>query len=574
MISIRSSEPCRSLLICFVVLFFLLSAASVAAVLKYDRFGTGIDDANIYFVYARNLIEGFGLVYNRGGERVEGYTSPLWMLICAGAFWFTGSSQRLLLLNFVLLLFSLCYLLSSLSRYLSRRYCSLLCLFLALWIGGNPDYVGWTIVSLLETGLWSAILIISTMMVVKDRQDTVIQIRRRSFFFLAFLFILVFSRPESLVWGPFFVLIRSLILLRNSRYSFRFVQDLCIPLGIFALAVLALVGFRLSYFGFPLPNTYYAKVSDDRFYNIFEGGKYLARFLLCSPGSSLAFFIVALILVLNREVLIRELYKGSERVDVLLLLGLTLVFHLLVPLAIGGDHFAQFRQYQPLLPLLPALLTITLTISWSSEKLFSSKWLVSLVASLLVLLVAGNRARWYDKDLTLHIDGEFVLARRDFTRSQLLNKFFQPLPQLPRIGQIAAGAIQLGYHGHIIDLMGLNNTAMAHAPGEKKGLKNHAAFNKAVFFQQMPELFFVSFSESQYIQDPMSWGAIAMKGLFFERQFQELYSPVVIRSPHQVPLFAYIRNDYRSELLATGFTFEDGTLPFGQRLDGAVTLLG
>ena len=42
---------------------------------------TGIDDANIFFVYARNVSAGDGFVFNPGRERVEGFTSLLWVLI-------------------------------------------------------------------------------------------------------------------------------------------------------------------------------------------------------------------------------------------------------------------------------------------------------------------------------------------------------------------------------------------------------------------------------------------------------------------------------------------------------------
>jgi hypothetical protein len=41
------------------------------------------DDATISFRYARNLVEGLGLVYN-AGERVEGYTNFLWTMLLAG----------------------------------------------------------------------------------------------------------------------------------------------------------------------------------------------------------------------------------------------------------------------------------------------------------------------------------------------------------------------------------------------------------------------------------------------------------------------------------------------------------
>jgi hypothetical protein len=38
------------------------------------------DDAMVSMRYARNLANGYGLVWNPGGERVEGYTNPLWTL--------------------------------------------------------------------------------------------------------------------------------------------------------------------------------------------------------------------------------------------------------------------------------------------------------------------------------------------------------------------------------------------------------------------------------------------------------------------------------------------------------------
>ena len=44
------------------------------------RFDFLIDDAFISFRYARNLVEGQGLVYNPG-ERIEGYSNFLWVLV-------------------------------------------------------------------------------------------------------------------------------------------------------------------------------------------------------------------------------------------------------------------------------------------------------------------------------------------------------------------------------------------------------------------------------------------------------------------------------------------------------------
>lgn len=50
-----------------------------------QRYFALFDDAMISMQYARNLAEGHGLVWNAGGERVEGFSNPLWVLYMA--FW-------------------------------------------------------------------------------------------------------------------------------------------------------------------------------------------------------------------------------------------------------------------------------------------------------------------------------------------------------------------------------------------------------------------------------------------------------------------------------------------------------
>ncbi|HEB64859.1 MAG TPA: hypothetical protein ENJ02_04880, partial [Chloroflexi bacterium] len=47
------------------------------------RYFALLDDAMISMRYARNLASGYGLVWNPGGERVEGITNPLWTVYMA-----------------------------------------------------------------------------------------------------------------------------------------------------------------------------------------------------------------------------------------------------------------------------------------------------------------------------------------------------------------------------------------------------------------------------------------------------------------------------------------------------------
>lgn len=75
------------------ILFILILAAYLVYAAIYifktsfiaggERYFVLFDDAMISMRYARNLATGHGLVWNPGGERVEGYTNPLWVVFMA-----------------------------------------------------------------------------------------------------------------------------------------------------------------------------------------------------------------------------------------------------------------------------------------------------------------------------------------------------------------------------------------------------------------------------------------------------------------------------------------------------------
>ena len=72
---------CLILILCCI--YALLFIYQTSFVVDGERFFTLFDDAMISMRYAKNLANGYGLVWNPGGERVEGYTNPLWVLFMA-----------------------------------------------------------------------------------------------------------------------------------------------------------------------------------------------------------------------------------------------------------------------------------------------------------------------------------------------------------------------------------------------------------------------------------------------------------------------------------------------------------
>ena len=73
--------------------FILLTTVVVDGVTYFTLF----DDAMVSMRYARNLASGRGLVWNPGGERLEGFTNPLWTLFMAAVHFVGAPPHRICL---------------------------------------------------------------------------------------------------------------------------------------------------------------------------------------------------------------------------------------------------------------------------------------------------------------------------------------------------------------------------------------------------------------------------------------------------------------------------------------------
>ena len=124
--------------------------------------------------------------------------------------------------------------------------------------------------------------------------------------------------------------------------------------------------------------------------------------------------------------------------------------------------------------------------------------------------------------MRMHISNEFFIAKNEIENGTRLNVLFQE--NLPTIGFGSAGGIAYGYNGFVYDLMGLNNTLMAHADREKNGPKGHQSFNKSVFYTLAPDILMpravptdnrINFSQIQaYYTNTNSWDNLIFKNIF------------------------------------------------------------
>ena len=252
----------KTFILKYLLVFSVLSASTWLIWRIFDYPCTGVDDANIFFVYAKHLASGHGFVYNIGSERVEGFSSLLWTLICALVFYLSAKPElTLLIVNIVILPLGitivLSYLQSALFMANGSRYekLSWSAIFLAL-LFASPAYIIWNTFTLMENAIWSTLLLCATTLVIAENTRS----NKVSWIFAGLSVLLLITRPESFLWVPIFtaVLFARRTLADGITKAVRAIVPL---LAVIAITVVILTIFRTLYFGYPLPNTYYAKVS-------------------------------------------------------------------------------------------------------------------------------------------------------------------------------------------------------------------------------------------------------------------------------------------------------------------------
>lgn len=308
-------------------------AALVLAALELHFVNLTFDDAFISFRYADNLAAGRGLVFNPG-ERVEGYSNPLWTVLLAAPMglgigrWELGP---LVLAKCVGAVLSVCTLWvvrgivarrGAASAWMALMYCAAVAPN-ALWSVGA-----------LETPLLALLLVLAVRSYLEHELDDrrADRLSPSSFWFL----LAALTRPEPVV---LFVVAWAIRLWRSARArtlgwreQSRFALPFVIPYGAF-------LAWRLAYYGSLLPNTYYAKRYLDPFAFI-RGAQYLAGAASDLRLDVLAAFAILALLVSR---------ASSRRLGFLTAI---VAAHLGAAYYEGGDWMPGYRLVAPLVPVL------------------------------------------------------------------------------------------------------------------------------------------------------------------------------------------------------------------------------
>lgn len=294
------------------------------------------DDSMISMTYARNLAEGHGLVWNAGGERVEGFTNLLWTLCMAvphvlGAS--DASSSLYVMLIGVALLVANLFVVRAIATALAPgvpRVAQLAVLATALLY----PLLYWTLRGM-EVGLLTLLVSSSVLLALR----AVAAPTRGWIMALAGVLAAgVLTRDDSLTWGVAVV----------AFVAWRARGAALWPALALGAALAVKTGFRLAYFGEALPNTYYLKL----------GGEPLGERL---PRGAVAVGSIGLLelyapLALAAVGLLRS--RGPSRAALLLPAGLV-PLQCAYSLYVGGDvweFLGLANRY--ITPAIPCLLVV------------------------------------------------------------------------------------------------------------------------------------------------------------------------------------------------------------------------
>ena len=457
--------------------FLGAAVGTVGALLAYRFMGqptSGIDDADITMAYARNIARGFGYVYQQGGERVEGSTSALWTLLCAVWFSFNAKSFASLFVVSGALTVVTTTAVIFLARLCSRS--EFATPTAALLTGAAATFYGWSSGTLMDSALWSAVCSASALALI-------VPPTRASLFAGCVAMVgLVLTRPEGMLLAPVWAIFHGIGLYLRGVHQDQLLRRLAWLLGTATVVLVVSTGIRYSYFGYPFPNTYYAKLGGDRIYTAIAGIKYISRFARSGPLPLVILALLGVATYVDGRAVIKRLRHGTildAATAARAVLALMFAAGLGLRILEGGDHFEGYRVLQPFVPLGCALSGATLATLFAERARRS--FLLPLSFGLLLMLLIEWRTFAQHRGPT--IAGEHELALDHRAIGKRLHAAFASERTLPSIGVVVAGGIALEYPGRIYDLMGLNWVEMAHASDKRRGLPGHSSFNQDVFWK-------------------------------------------------------------------------------------------
>jgi len=327
------------------------------------------DDAFIYFRYAKNVVHGLGPVFNPG-ERVEGFSSPLWLVLIS----ILAASRLPLVFLSKVIGIGLAFLTAAVAwriavavgpdRDEGEQNTPLRNVELAAFAGAfllldfSVAYYG---VSGLETNLAMFLYTLSVYLLVRD----VVYLKRPSYLSAAVIGAATWVRPESVLFS---ILAVGVLVIIFRRRSMRWAAlSVTLTSSLFVA--------RFLYYGAPLPNTYYAK-------DVSLSPGIVARGLSSIVSWSVHYGRPLELLVVAVAI---GWLVSARRWQRILILSLPLLTCVALILRVGGDWMRFFRFLNPSYGVLAAVAASGIRLAFRGIRISA----IRLAALVIVILGCG-----------------------------------------------------------------------------------------------------------------------------------------------------------------------------------------
>ncbi len=480
----------------YIIVFLIISTVFI---LHSIYLAVPAEDSFISFRFAKNLAEGYGLVWNIAEIPVEGFTNFLWVIICTigtiAGFdiilfaQFFGVAAGLVTLLYVY----------KISRQIGLNDTTALlpCLFLAV----SGPFATWAS-SGMETNLFTFFIVGSAYHSISFWKSGKSESLNLSFLIC---FLATLTRPEG--FGIFLLLffVHIIFYLKKEK-SGRKLKPLIVGALVYFIPFIIYFIWRYSYFGFLLPLTFYAKTGGT-FHQWLRGLKYLiyfiVHFLLPYLPLLLHLFWKRKDLLMNKKFSLSEFLKIPIHSNsfVLIFCATICSAYIFYIVLVGGDYMAMYRFFVPVLPFIYILLVSGFNLMKNSGQTFRKN---SLAIILIAIALIGTIIQstpiekvLFHKPGITHGQYQGVATERwHSNRLTLIGKFFNEYKKSDdeSIATDAIGAISFYSGLKVYDFHGLVDPVIAKMDFADlgKGFPGHEKIDLLYTLSKQPTYFIFS----------------------------------------------------------------------------------
>jgi arabinofuranosyltransferase len=494
----------------------LIPALIIIGILFYyycKSFNFVQDDSYITSRYVKNFTEGHGLVFNIG-ERVEGYTCFLWVLLLSlfktlGFNFISFSQTSGIIFSLLALYFTFRISTDIFKKEGTALYISIFSLGAVVMTMANGAFAYWS-VSGMETGMFGFLVTLGIYLYLKE-----IKQGGSGFNYSSIIFLLAsLTRPEGVLIFSVTVLHKIIISVqakKENKISGLISKDNIIWISAYVIPAVIYMIWRYSYYGYLLPNTFYAKTGG-LIENLKSGLNYFVDF-------ATVYGLYGLLLIVPFFTV-----RNKERFNLYLYLLMVFYIFCLYVIFVGGDVLRPARFFVPLMPVFYILVQEGIAALLGMFEKKNSFTLSSSFGTIIILMIAYITYKpQFDqiKDYSRLENG--LVDKMRLSGQWLKNKQSVSGKNLT-VAATTIGAISYFSEVTLIDMLGLTDAEVAHNP---QPIPEISANSEIGWKERNYNVNYILSRKPDYIyfSTGVKPSAYAERGLFTNDEFIKYYYP-------------------------------------------------